>query len=112
MNFHNNIKAYTQQNLRSCQLKQLSILEEIDKICKRHNIEYWLDGGSLLGAIRHGGFIPWDDDIDIAMSLEDEKRFEQIAPKSCLNGCSYRHQLQTQAPKSPSPRLETRTPCT
>ena len=81
MNFHNNIKAYTQQNLRSCQLKQLSILEEIDKICKRHNIEYWLDGGSLLGAIRHGGFIPWDDDIDIAMSLEDEKRFEQIAPK-------------------------------
>ena len=47
MNFHNNIKAYTQQNLRSCQLKQLSILEEIDKICKRHNIEYWLDGGSL-----------------------------------------------------------------
>ena len=81
MNFHNNIKAYTQQNLRSRQLKQLSILEEIDKICKRHNIEYWLDGGSLLGAIRHGGFIPWDDDIDIAMSLEDEKRFEQIAPK-------------------------------
>lgn len=81
MDFKQNIKAYTQQNLRACQLKQLAILEEIDKICKRHHIEYWLDGGSLLGAIRHGGFIPWDDDIDIAMTLEDEKRFEEIAPK-------------------------------
>lgn len=81
MDFNDNIKAYTQQNLRACQLKQLAILEEIDKICKRNNIEYWLDGGTLLGAVRHGGFIPWDDDIDIAMTLEDEKRFETIAPK-------------------------------
>ena len=81
MDFYSNIKAYSQQNLRACQLKQLSILEEIDKICKRHHIEYWLDGGSLLGAVRHGGFIPWDDDIDIAMRLEDEKRFEEVALK-------------------------------
>ncbi len=81
MDFYSNIKEYSQQNLRACQLKQLGILEEIDKICRRHNIEYWLDGGTLLGAVRHGGFIPWDDDIDIAMTLEDEKRFEEIAPK-------------------------------
>jgi len=81
MDFYSNIKAYSQQNLRACQLKQLNILEEIDKICKRHHIEYWLDGGSLLGAVRHGGFIPWDDDIDIAMRLEDEKRFEEVALK-------------------------------
>ena len=81
MDFNSNIKAYSQSNLRACQLKQLAILEEIDKICKRHQIEYWLDGGSLLGAVRHGGFIPWDDDIDIGMTLEDEKRFEAIAPK-------------------------------
>lgn len=81
MDFDKNIKAYTQQNLRACQLKQLAILQEIDKVCRRHNIEYWLDGGSLLGAVRHGGFIPWDDDIDIAMKLEDEKRFETIAAK-------------------------------
>ncbi len=81
MDFYSNIKEYSQQNLRACQLKQLAILEEIDKICRRHNIEYWLDGGTLLGAVRHGGFIPWDDDIDIAMTLEDEKRFEEIAPK-------------------------------
>lgn len=81
MDFYKEIKEYSQQNLRACQLKQLAILEEIDKICKRHKIEYWLDGGTLLGAVRHGGFIPWDDDIDIGMSLEDEKRFKEIAPK-------------------------------
>ena len=81
MNFYKEIKEYSQQNLRACQLKQLAILEEINKICKRHKIEYWLDGGTLLGAVRHDGFIPWDDDIDIGMSLEDEKRFEEIAPK-------------------------------
>ena len=63
MDFYKEIKEYSQQNLRACQLKQLAILEEIDKICKRHKIEYWLDGGTLLGAVRHGGFIPWDDDI-------------------------------------------------
>lgn len=49
---------YLKQNLRTCQLKQLSILEETDRICRKHNIPYWLDGGSLLGAMRHGGFIP------------------------------------------------------
>ncbi|HEY9551187.1 MAG TPA: LicD family protein, partial [Prevotella sp.] len=73
------IKRYSQQNLRACQLKQLAILEEIDRICKRHGIEYWLDGGTLLGAVRHGGFIPWDDDIDIAMTLEDCRHFEAVA---------------------------------
>ena len=81
MDFYKEIRQYSQQNLRTCQLKQLAILEEIDKICKRHHIEYWVDGGTLLGAVRHGGFIPWDDDIDIAMYLEDEKRFEEVAPK-------------------------------
>lgn len=85
MDFHTNMKAVAQENLRACQLKQLQILEEIDKICKRHQIEYWLDGGSLLGAVRHGGFIPWDDDIDIAMALEDEKRFEEVAIKELPN---------------------------
>ena len=65
------IEQFKQQQLRRCQLKQLTILEEIDRICRKHNISYWLDGGSLLGAVRHGGFIPWDDDIDIAMPLDE-----------------------------------------
>ncbi len=76
-----NIKTYTQSQLKACQKKQLSILDEIDKICKKHDIEYWLDGGTLLGAVRHGGFIPWDDDIDIAMTDKDLHRFMEIAPK-------------------------------
>ncbi len=75
-----NLKQYTKERLRECQLKQLAILKEIDRICHKHGISYWLDGGTLLGAKRHGGFIPWDDDIDIAMGLTDLKRFEAIAP--------------------------------
>ena len=73
------LEQYKQQTLRTCQLKQLHILEEIDAICRRHDIEYWLDGGTLLGAVRYGGFIPWDDDIDIAMRKEDMHRFCEIA---------------------------------
>lgn len=78
-NYYDGLRQYSEKNLRACQLKQLSILKEIDKICKRNNIDYWLDGGTLLGAVRHGGFIPWDDDIDIAMGYEDMLRFEKTA---------------------------------
>ena len=74
------LTEYVKRNLRDCQLKQLSILEEVDCICRKYAIPYWLDGGSLLGAVRHGGFIPWDDDIDLGMRLEDLKRFIQVAP--------------------------------
>ena len=49
------LTEYVKQNLRVCQLKQLSILEEVDRICRKHQIDYWLDGGSLLGAIRPRG---------------------------------------------------------
>lgn len=75
------LTEYVKKNLRACQLKQLGILEEIDRICKKHKIEYWLDGGSILGAVRHGGFIPWDDDIDLAMRKEELERFIKIAPE-------------------------------
>ena len=75
------LQKYAKDNLRACQLKQLDILERVAQICDKHHIEYWLDGGTLLGAVRHGGFIPWDDDIDIAMSMDDLKKFIKIAPK-------------------------------
>lgn len=81
MDFKENLREHSQRNLRACQLRQLEILKEIDKMCRRHGIKYWLDSGTLLGAVRHGGFIPWDDDIDIAMTLEDERRFIEVAPK-------------------------------
>ena len=80
------LEQFKQRNLRRAQLKQLTILEEIDRICRKHNISYWLDGGSLLGAVRHGGFIPWDDDIDIAMPLDDARRFAEVAPKELREG--------------------------
>ena len=67
--------------LRKMQLRILEIMVEIDKICRQHDIKYWLDGGTLLGAVRHGGFIPWDDDLDICMMQEDYERFIAIAPK-------------------------------
>lgn len=75
------LARYKERKLRACQLKQLEILKTIDEICRRNNIIYWLDGGTLLGAVRHGGFIPWDDDIDIAMMKDDLERFKAIAPE-------------------------------
>lgn len=86
MNFYDNIREYSKRNLRACQLRQVEILEEIDKICRRNGIGYWLDGGTLLGAVRHGGFIPWDDDIDIAMTLSDLKKFTEVAQRELPEG--------------------------
>lgn len=60
---------------------ELDIMEEIDGICKRHDIKYSILGGALIGAIRHKGFIPWDDDMDIGMLREDYNRFLEVAPK-------------------------------
>lgn len=58
---------------------QLEVLEVVDKICKKHNLQYFADGGTLLGAVRHGGFIPWDDDLDICMKREDYEIFAKVA---------------------------------
>ena len=60
---------------------ELQLLDKIDSICKKYNITYFADGGTLLGAIRHGGFIPWDDDIDIQMFYKDYKKFCKVVRK-------------------------------
>ena len=64
---------------------ELEILIRIDKFCREHAIRYYLTYGTLLGAVRHGGFIPWDDDIDIAMPREDYERFFELFPEENLD---------------------------
>ena len=64
--------------IRRVQLVALDILIEFDRICQQHNIPYILFAGTLLGAIRHKGFIPWDDDIDVAILEEDWVRFSKV----------------------------------
>ncbi len=64
--------------LRELQLTELGILKDFAEVCKNMNLTYFLNSGTLLGAIRHGGFIPWDDDVDIAMPFEDYDKFLTI----------------------------------
>lgn len=67
--------------LRHLQLIELEMLIEVDRICRKNNIKYSLDGGTLLGAVRHGGFIPWDDDLDIMFTHEEYEKFYNVCKK-------------------------------
>lgn len=100
------LSTYVANNLRACQLKQLSILEEMDRICQKHHLTYWLDGGTLLGAVRHGGFIPWDDDIDIGMPLADMQKFIEVAPDELSEGLFL--QTPQSDPSSKEPIIKVR----
>lgn len=64
--------------LRKQQLRMLEMLQYIDAVCTKHGIRYWLCSGTLLGAVRHGGFIPWDDDMDIEMLRGDYEKFVKV----------------------------------
>ena len=66
-------------DLEDIQNIMLEMMADIDRVCQKHGIRYILDGGSMLGAIRHKGFIPWDDDLDIAMLRDDYIKFIKIA---------------------------------
>lgn len=76
-------KAYTllPKELRSLQMVLLEMLVEVDRICKKHAIKYGIDGGTLLGAVRHGGFIPWDDDLDIVMMRSEYVKLRKACEK-------------------------------
>ncbi len=68
--------------LRKVQLANLSLLLELDRVCKAYGFRYWLDFGNAIGAIRHKGFIPWDDDIDVGMLREDYDKIIEAFEKS------------------------------
>ena len=69
------------KTLRNIQLLYLEMFRFIDNICKKYDIEYWLYAGTLLGAVRHGGFIPWDDDLDVQLTRNDYNKLIEVLPK-------------------------------
>lgn len=75
------IRHMTSEELRRMQLIQAELLEEVDRICTKHHISYSVEGGTLLGAVRHKGFIPWDDDVDIAMLRSEYRKFCRVCEK-------------------------------
>ena len=77
--------------LRNIQLCELKCLKEIKRTCEKNSIPYFLIGGTLIGAVRHKGFIPWDVDIDIAMPRSDYEKFIEIAN----NELNSKHECQT-----------------
>lgn len=74
--------------MRHIQSVLFDILKCVHSICEKHNIRYWLEGGTLLGAVRHKGFIPWDDDLDIAMMYDDYLKFQKVIQEE-LKGTNY-----------------------
>jgi lipopolysaccharide cholinephosphotransferase len=82
MNFDSifpDIRETGDSRLRQCQLVMLRMLKVFDYLCLKHDIKYFLTGGSLLGAVRHKGFIPWDDDLDVGMTRENYEKFVRVA---------------------------------
>ena len=79
-------------SLRQAQLHMLEMLRFFDSFCREHKLSYWLDSGTLLGAARHGGFIPWDDDLDVGMLREDGLKLKKLMGNKTFDG---RYVLQT-----------------
>ena len=70
---------------------ELELLKEIDQICRENGIQYFISAGTMLGAVRHHGFIPWDDDVDIGMLPEDYEKFLRVCPKCLSADYSYQN---------------------
>ena len=77
--------------LREHQLRAVEAMKKLDEICQQNDIKYFLIAGSALGAVRHKGFIPWDDDIDVAMTMDQFQRFVELAPTAVRTPYKWRH---------------------
>lgn len=83
------IKQLTPEEFRKMQLLELDMIVELDRVCRKHNINYCITCGTLLGAVRHKGYIPWDDDADIAMLREDYEKFKLVAHEMNSDICYF-----------------------
>ncbi|MCD8054014.1 MAG: LicD family protein [Lachnospiraceae bacterium] len=91
--------------LKELQKVQLECLDEIDRICKKHGIRYFLAGGTLLGAVRHQDIIPWDDDIDVMMLREDFEKFDAVAVQELSGKYFYQSNQTDPWYHSPFPKI-------
>lgn len=77
---------YVPSMIKRAWATELDVLDEVDRICRKYNITYYAEWGTLLGAIRHAGYVPWDDDLDIGMRREDYVKFCKVAPGEFVEG--------------------------
>lgn len=82
-------KVLTTQEIRKMQLLQMDMLAELDRVCRKNHIRYSILSGTLLGAVRHKGYIPWDDDADIAMLRQDYEKFKRVANELNAEICYF-----------------------
>ena len=79
---------YVPSEVKQAWAAEMKVWQEIDRICKKYEIPYFADWGTLLGVVRHGGFIPWDDDLDVTMKRPDYERFLKVAKDEMPEGYS------------------------
>ena len=88
-NWNPSYKAEDNSELRKLQLVELENIKIFSEICDKHGLRYFLIGGTMLGAIRHQGFIPWDDDVDVGMPRPDYEKFIRLVRKELPKGYSF-----------------------
>ncbi len=103
-----NENSLSGQDLKKLQNMILEMMIEVDRICKKHNITYFLGGGTLLGAVRHKGFIPWDDDADLMMLRGDFERFNAVVREELSEEYVYQYRGKKDHAHYPNPKIRRR----